>query len=61
MQFVSMPESETINAVYILRGVQEEYIAKWIKLCMHFVDLEKAFDRVLRNVLQWALRKKGLL
>ena len=27
---------------------------------MCFVDLEKAFDRVLRKVAKWALRKKGL-
>ena len=24
-----------------------------------FVDLEKAFDRVLRKVLEWAMRKRG--
>ena len=27
---------------------------------MCFVDLEKAFDRVLRKVIEWALRKTGL-
>ena len=27
---------------------------------MCFVDIEKAFDRVLRKVLEWAMRKKGI-
>ena len=27
---------------------------------MAFVDLEKAFDRVLRKVIWWALRKLGV-
>ena len=27
---------------------------------MFLVDLEKAFDRVLRKVLEWAMRKKGI-
>ena len=27
---------------------------------MCFVDLEKAFDRVLRKVLEWAKREKGI-
>ena len=27
---------------------------------MCFMDLEKAFDRVPRKVLEWAMRKKGI-
>ena len=27
---------------------------------MHFVDLEKAFDRVPKKVLEWAMRKKEI-
>ena len=27
---------------------------------MCFVDVEKAFDRVPRKVMEWAMRKKGL-
>ena len=58
MQFGFMPERGTIDAVFILRRMQEEYHAKGKNLCMRFVDLEKAFDRVPRKVLEWALRKK---
>ena len=46
LQFGFLPERGTIDAVYILRRLQEEYHAKGKKLSMYFVDLEKAFDRV---------------
>ena len=36
--------------------VAEKYIAADKPLYLAFVDLEKAFDRVHRNVLWWALR-----
>ena len=41
--------------------MQEEYHAKRKMLYMCFVDLKKAFDRVLRKVLEWALRTKALV
>ena len=53
-----MPERGTIDAVFILRRLQETYHAKGKKLYMCLVDLKKAFDRVPRKVLVWAMRKK---
>ena len=46
--------------MFILRWLQEEYHAKGKKLYTCFVDPEKAFDRVPRKVLEWAMRKKGI-
>ena len=41
--------------------MQEEYRAVGKKLYMCSVYLEKAFDRVPRKLLEWAMRKKGTL
>ena len=56
-----MPGKGTVDAIFILRRMQEEYQKKDKKLNMCFVDMEKAFDRVPRKVMEWAMRKKGLL
>ena len=60
MQFGFMPGKGTIDAVFLLRRLQEEYRARGKKLYMCFVDLEKAFDRVPRRVMEWAMRRKGI-
>lgn len=60
MQFGFMPGKGTIDALFVLRRMQEEYREKEKKLYMCFVDLEKAFDRVPRKVVEWAMRKKGV-
>ena len=58
MQFGFKPERVTIDAVLILRRLQEEYHTKGKKLYMCIVDLKKTFDRVPTKVLEWSLRKK---
>ena len=40
--------------------MQEEYRDKKKKLYMCFVNIEKAFVRVPRKVMEWVMRKKGL-
>ena len=60
MKFCFMPERGTIDAVSMLRRMQEEYHAKCKKLCTCFLDIEMAFDSVSRKVLEWAMRKKGM-
>ena len=60
MQFGFVPGRGTTDAIFIIRQLQEKYIAAYKPLYFAFVDLEKAFDRVPRKVLWWALRSLGV-
>ena len=59
-QFGFMPGKGTIDALFLVQRLLEEHRAKGKRICMCFVDLEKAFDIVPRRVMEWAMRKKGL-
>ena len=48
-QFGFMPGKGTVDALFLVRRLQEEHRAKDKKMYMCFVDLEKAFDRVPRR------------
>ena len=59
-QFGFIPGRGTMDAVFVVRQLQEKMLGKTRRLYLAFVDLEKAFDRVPREVVKWALRKEGV-
>ena len=58
MKFGFMPGRSTEDAMLILRRMQESNVEKNKKLFICFVDMDEAFKRVLRKVIELALRKK---
>jgi hypothetical protein len=60
MQFGFRAGRGTTDAIFVVRQMQERFLEKGKDLWMAFVDLEKAFDRVPREVLWWALRSAGV-
>ena len=60
MQFGFMPGRGTTDAIFIVRQLQEKDLDKNKNLYFAFIDLEKAFDRVPREVLWWTMRAVGV-
>ena len=60
MQCGFMPGCCTTDAIFILHQLQGKYMAANKPLFLAFFDLEKAFDRVPRKIIRWAMQKLGV-
>ena len=60
MQFGFMKGKGTTDAIFMARQMQENFRVEGKKLYFGFVDMEKAVDRVPREVISWAMPKLGV-
>ena len=59
-QYGFQPGKSTIQPLFCLRMLQENHRELGKELHMVFVDLEKAYDRVARELIWYSIRRKGV-
>ena len=52
VEFGFMPGKGTTNALFLVQRLQDEHRTKYKTMYMCFVDLDKVFDRVPKNVME---------
>ena len=50
----------TMEAIFLLRQLMENYQAKWKTLHIVLINLERAYDRVPRYLIWWVLNKMNV-
>jgi hypothetical protein len=60
-QFGFMTGRSTMESIFLIRQLVERYREQKKDLHMVFIDLERAYDKVHRNVMWWALQKHNVL
>ena len=58
MQFGFMPGRGTMDAIFTFQQIQEKHQEKSVELFTTCVDLEKAYDRVPRDLVYWSIRNR---